>query len=352
MRIRNTFRFTSLVRFTSLGSLICLASVSFLNTAQAQSSADFYKGKTITVGVGAGAVGSYALYSRLVVDHIGRHIPGNPNLIFQSMPGAGGLRATNFVYNAAPKDGTYILLIVQTAAVDQAIKPKQAKFDTRKFRFLGRLNDNTPIGVGWVAAGVTSLDVLRKREVPTSGTGPSSPTNILPNVLKTYAGLKYKVISGYRGAGAMKLAMEKGETQGMVASLTTFQSSLANYITENKVKILVQLAQKRHKDIPDVPTAAELSTSEEGKKVANFFASSADIGRAFVVPPGLPADRLAALRTAFQAMLQDQKFLADAKKLNVGLNPAGPEEMQKIVEETLATSPAVVAAAARIAGVK
>lgn len=321
-------------------------------TANADPIADFYKGKTITVTVGAGAVGSYAIYSRLVTDHLARHLRGKPNMVFQSMPGAGGLRATNYAYNAAPKDGTFILLIVQTAAVDQLLKAKKAKFDVRKFQFLGRLNDNTPVSVGWIPAGVTSLDVVRKRTVPSSGTGPASPTNILPNILSTYAGLKFKVISGYKGAGGMKLAMERGETQAMVASLTTFQSSLARYIKENKVKILVQLAQKRHKDIPDVPTAAELCTSDEGKKVANFFASSADIGRAFAVPPGVPAERVKALRAAFGKMLKDPQFLAAAKKLNVGLNPASPGEMEKIVAETLKTPKEIVAAAAKMYGGK
>lgn len=313
---------------------------------------DFYKGRTLTVAVGAGPAGSYAIYSRLLADHIGRHIPGSPNLIFKSMPGGGGLKATNYAYNAAPKDGSFILLIVQTAAVDQLLKAGKAKFDVRKFRFLGRLNDNTPVSVGWNAAGVTSLDVLRKRIVPTSATGLASPTSILPNILRTYAGLKYDVINGYKGAGGMKLAMERGETHAMVASLTTFQSSLAGYIAENKITILAQLAQNRHKDIPNVPTAAELSGSGEGAQVANFFASSADIGRAFVVPPGVPAERLTALRAAFKSMLQDPAFLADTKKRNVGLNPATPEEMEAIVADALKTPPRIVAAAKKMYGRK
>lgn len=336
-------------KFSPIAAFAALLAAS---AANAQSVADFYKGKTITVAVGAGPTGSYAIYSRLLADNLGRYLPGKPNLIFKTMPGSGGLRATNYAYNAAPKDGTFILLIVQTAAVDQLLKAKKAKFDVRKFQFLGRYNDNTPVSVGWIPAGVTSLDVLRKRTVPTSATGLASPTNILPSILRTYAGLKYKVISGYKGAGAMKLAMEQGETQAMVASLTTFQSSLASYIRDNKVKILAQLAQNRHKDIPDVPTVAELCVSEEGKKVANFFASSADIGRAFVVPPGVPADRVKALRSAFGETLKDPKFHAAAKKLNVGLNPASPEEMEKIVAETLKTPKEIVKAAAKMYGRK
>lgn len=337
-------------KISAIAAVAALLAVSPARSAM--SVEDFYRGKTITVAVGAGPTGSYATYSHLLVDHIGRHIPGNPNLIFKSMPGGGGLVATNYAYNAAPKDGTFILLIVQTAAVDQLLKAEKARFDVRKFQFLGRMNDNTPVSVGWIAAGVTSLDVLRERVVPTSATGLASPTSILPNILRTYAGLKYKVITGYKGAGGMKLAMEQGETHAMVASLTTFQSSLASYIDENKVKILAQLAQKRHKDIPDVPTAAELSTSEEGRKVANFFASSADIGRAFVVPPGVPADRVKLLRAAFGTMLKDPEFVAGAKNLNVGLNPATPEEMEKIVAETLKMPEQIVKAAAKMYGRK
>lgn len=317
--------------------------------AAADKVADFYNGRTVTVAVGAGPVGGYAIYARLAIDHMARHMPGKPKFIFQSMPGGGGLKAANFTYKAAPKDGTFLLMIVQNIAVNQAMKAKAIRYEAAKFNYIGRFTDNTALAVGWVPAGITSIDVLRSREVITGSTGPSSPTSVIPKLLNLYGGTKYKVISGYKGLGKIMLAMEKGEVQAMVGSWVSFKTSFAGRVKAGKVKILAQVAPTRHRELPNVPTTAEVATTPEGKAVANFLASSAGIGRALAVPPGVPQARIAALRTAFAATVKDPLYLAEIKKRNLDANPAGHAVLEKIVMDTLATPPAVIAKAAAIA---
>lgn len=317
--------------------------------AAADPVADFYNGRTVTVAVGAGPVGGYAIYARLAIDHMARHMPGKPKFIFQAMPGGGGLKAANFTYKAAPKDGTFLLMIVQNIAVNEAMKAKAIRYEAAKFNYIGRFTDNTALAVGWVPAGITSIDVLRSREVITGSTGPSSPTSVIPKLLNLYGGTKYKVISGYKGLGKIMLAMEKGEVQAMVGSWVSFKTSFAGRVKAGKVKILAQMAPTRHRELPNVPTTAEVATTPEGKAVANFLASSAGIGRALAVPPGVPEARIAALRAAFAATVKDPLYLAEIKKRNLDANPAGHAVLEKIVMETLATPPAVVAKAAAIA---
>lgn len=310
---------------------------------------DFYANRTVTIAIGAGPVGGYAIYARLAIDHMARHMPGKPKFIFQSMPGGGGLKAANYTYKAAPKDGTFLLMIVQNIAVNQAMKAKAIRYDAPKFNYIGRFTDNTALAVGWVPAGVTSIDVLRSRQVITGGTGPSSPTNIIPKLLNKYGGTKYKVISGYKGLGKIMLAMESGEVQAMVGSWVSFKTSFARQVKSGQAKILVQMAPSRHRELPDVPTTAEVAQSPDGKAVANFLASSAGIGRALAVPPGVPQDRVAALRKAFAATVKDPAYLAEIRKRNLDQNPADHAVLEKIVADTLATPSDIIAQAASIA---
>ena len=330
---------------TVMGLALALAPLQ----ATADPVADFYANRTVTVAVGAGPVGGYAIYARLAIDHMARHMPGKPKFIFQSMPGGGGLKAANYTFKAAPKDGTFLLMIVQNIAVNQAMKAKAIRYDAPKFNYIGRFTDNTALAVGWVPAGVKSIDTLRSRQVITGGTGPSSPTNIIPKLLNKYAGTKYKVISGYKGLGKIMLAMESGEVQAMVGSWVSFKTSFARQVKSGNAKILVQMAPNRHRELPDVPTTAEVALTPEGKAVANFLASSAGIGRALAVPPGVPQDRVAALRKAFAATVKDPAYLAEIKKRNLDTNPADHAALKKIVMDTLATPPAIIAQAASIA---
>ncbi len=331
-------------------SFLAVGAVSFAAAmpAGANPVEEFYRGKTLVVAMGSGPVGTYAIYAQLIAEHLPRHLPGNPKIIAQSMPGAGGLRAVNHLYNVAPKDGSYMLVVVQTVATDQILQRDGAKYDARRFNYIGRFADNTPITVVWNATGLASLDALRQREVMTAGTGAASPTDIWPKLLNTIAGTKFKVISGYKSIDDSALAMQRGEVHAMIGSLAFFRSGFAPLIREGKASIVIQYAISRHPDIADVPTAGELATKPEDRIIADFMASSSDMGRSLIAPPDVPAERVTALRSAFDATMKDPEFRRDVERRGLELNPATGEDLQRLVEKTLSVSPDVMERARKL----
>lgn len=339
-RLHNGYRNTWLT--------IALAMTATTAAAQSDPAASFYTGRNVSVVIGAGPVGAYADYAHLLVAHMKAHMPGKPTFVFQSMPGAGGIVAANHAFNAAPKDGTHILFAPQNFAVDQAMKTPGVRYDARQFIMIGRFNSNTPIGVGWVPAGITSIDVVRQKEVIAGGTGPGSPTDVLPQLLNAVAGTRYKLISGYKGPNDSLLAMRRGEVLSMVASLTSFQTVFEQPVREGQVVILAQLASRRHPDIPNVPTAGELSLTAEGRSVADLLASGSDVGRMVMAPPGVPKERIEALRAAMVAMLQDPEFKRDAAVRKLSVDYMAPVELEKVVAATLSAPDGVVARARAI----
>lgn len=312
----------------------------------------FYKGKTISVVAGTGPVGTYAGYAQLIAEFMPRHLPGRPTMVFQSMPGAGGLTAANHSFNVAPKDGTSLLVIVQTFAVEQALRTKAVRYESRSFNTIGRIVDNTPILVGSSAGGITSVDVIRQRETIIAGAGSSSPTDIVPKLLNASAGTKFKLITGYKGIDDMMLAMQRGEADAMVASLSTFQSLFSSALSEGKIGILAQLAIERHRDLPNVPTVGELSGSPEGRELADLVASGSDIGRTLVTTPGVPIERLRALRAAFNATIKDTDFLEAAHKRQLPIASRNYEDIEKLISHTLNASPEVIEKARVILDIK
>jgi tripartite-type tricarboxylate transporter receptor subunit TctC len=329
-----------------------IVSCSWLATAQADDVERFYKGKQINVVVSTGPVGTYAQYGRLLVEHMSQYIPGRPTLVFQTMPGAGGLIAANHAFNVAARDGTSLLVIGQNYALDQAIESPGVRYDARKFNIIGRFTDNTTVSLGWRSAGVTSIETVMQREVNTGGTGAASPTDSFPRMLNAIAGTRFKIIAGYRGLDELMMSMERGETETMITSLQSLDNIFKRQLDEKKVAILVQFSPQRHKSIPDVPTAGELSKTGNGKLVADLVGSTAEIGRAVVAPPDVPKERLDALRSAFVRMTQDTAFRADVEKQKLDLNPADVQALHALVERTLSAPPDVVAETRKILAVK
>lgn len=321
-----------------------------LASARADPVADFYKGRTVQVVIGTGTGGGYSVYARLAVDHMARHVPGGPTFVMQSMPGAGGKNMLNYAAKVAPKDGTFIFLILQAAAVDQVMRAPGVAYDVREFGYVGRFTDNTAVSMGWVPAGVDSIEVVRQRVVVTGGTGATSPTDIIPKLLNRYAGTKYKLVTGYKGLPEIAFAMENGEVQAMVGSWVGFKTDFARLLNDKKIMPLVQLAPKRHPELAAVPTAGELASTDMGRAVVGLAASSADMGRAIAAPPGVPADRLRALQTAFSRMLANEAFRAEAARINADLNPASGEALAAVAEATLRTPQAAVREAAEVLG--
>ena len=316
--------------------------------AMADPVADFYKGRTVTIAIGTGMGGGYAVYARLAAEHLGRHIPGHPILIVQSMPGGGGLNLHNYAFKVAPRDGSYLFVMPQNAAVEQVSKTPGIAFDARQFNYIGRFADNAAVSIGWVGAGVESIEVARKRLVVTGGNGAASMTDIGPKVLNRYAGTRFRLVTGYKGIPEVAFAMESGEVHAMVSSWVGFKTEFKRFLDERKVAVLVQYSVQRHPELGQIPTAGELAESEEGRAVINFLVSGADIGRTLVSPPDVMSERLTALRNAYAAMMQDPVFIADAGKRSINLAPATGEQIAKLVASTLVTSAKIVEKASEV----
>jgi tripartite-type tricarboxylate transporter receptor subunit TctC len=310
--------------------------------AQADPIADFYTGKTVKIVVGFGVGGGYDIYARLAGEHLGRFIPGNPTVIVENMPGGGGVRAAAFLYTAAPKDGTVLSVIVQSIAFDSAIGQLPGKIDASKYNYIGRLTSNVEAQFTWNTSRTKSLDDARKNEVIVAATGPSSPSTIVPRMLNEAVGTKFKIVQGYPGTAEAALAMERGEVEGMMQSLESLQSARPDWLKEKKINFIWQLALKPHRDFPDVPAVGQLGDTPEEQAMLKLIAGTADIGRSIVAPPDVPAERVKALRTAFQAMVADQQFLAAAKARNANLDPASGEALQEIVAAAMATPKDVI----------
>ncbi len=315
---------------------LCLAAAATLATpAQAETVADFYRGKTLRMLIGYGPGGGYDIYGRLVAEFLPRHLPGNPTIITQNMPGAGSFVAAQYVYNVAPKDGTVLASLAQTLALD-SMTNANAKLDVSKMPYIGRVVTNIDVGAALAKTGIKSFDDVRAKQYSVGASGGGSTTVLFPTALKTYAGAKFKLVRGYSGTMDILLAMERGEVDIVGAyGLPGILASRPGWIYHDEATILYQAALKRHRLLPNVPTLPELALTDEGRQVLRAAASTGEIGRAILTTPGLPAERLAALRAAFQAMLTDPDFLAACEKRNLMIDGARGEDLDAIVHDTL-----------------
>jgi tripartite-type tricarboxylate transporter receptor subunit TctC len=318
------------------------AIMAFASGAQAQSVADFYKGKTVTIYIAFSPGGTYDLFGRMVARHIGKHIPGNPTVIGSNMPGAGGLTATNFMFRSAPKDGTAMAIITQNIAIEEALKNKAVQYKSNEFNWIGRATSNIEIHVLSTKSPGHTIEGARKHETPVASTGPGSPSDSYPRLLNATLGTKFKVVRGYPGSTDGLLAIERGEMDGALTSWNTMKSTRMNWLTEGRAVLPVQYTMKRSPELKNVPTAVELMTNDADRKLMTFAISSAEVGRSFLAPPGVPADRVQALRAAFNATMKDPELLAEVQKAQLDFEPATGEELAKIIADTLAVDEATV----------
>ena len=333
-----------------LGVFVC---VTFAIPAFGNQIADFYKGNRITHIIGHGVGGSYDSYARLVDRHIGRHIPGNPTLISQNMPGAGGRKAASWLYNVAPKDGSAIATFSQNIPIDQALSKKTLKYDVRKFSWIGNPFQSNNILVTWYTSGIKTIDDARKREITVGGTGMNSPDTFYPRVANSVLGTKFRIIPGYKSGSAIDLAMERGEVGGRGSnSWLTMKVKKAEWIRDNKVNILFQMGTRKEPELPQIPLLADLGKTEEQRQILEFVSSNVMLGRPIVTAPGVPADRVAALRKAFDETMKDPEFLADAKKHKMALNPVSGEMLQAHVIKTVEMPHAVLEKIRRLSAPK
>jgi tripartite-type tricarboxylate transporter receptor subunit TctC len=313
-----------------------------LSPAGAQAPLASYAGKTITVTIGFGPGGSYDFYGHLVARHLGRFLPGRPTMVAENMPGAGSFKAANYLFNVAPKDGTALGIVTQTLALEEALGSPGVMYHAADFTWIGRATSIVEIEVAWHTAKVKAMADTLRLETPVAGTGSGSPSEGYPKLLNAVAGTKFKVITGYTSSTDALLAVERGEVDGASTSWNTVKREKRDWLAEKKIAILVQYTLERSPDLPDVPAVVELGRTPEDKETLAFYTSSAEVGRSFLAPPGLPPERTRMLRDGFDQMLKDPAFLADIEKTGVELNPASGAELEALIKKTASAPKAII----------
>jgi tripartite-type tricarboxylate transporter receptor subunit TctC len=323
------------------GARLALTLVAFTAPAAADSVADFYKGKTISMVMGTGPGGSFDLYGRTIAPHLSRHIPGNPNIIMEHMPGAGGVIAGNHIYGTAPQDGSKMLLS-HAITLAEKLDPTGVRFETAKMQWLGAYDAIAQMMAMWHTAPAQSIADLKTKEGVVIGSfARSHLTYHWASLLKDAIGAKYKIISGLRSGNDNNLAMERGEIHGWAASWENLNGTRPTWVPEKKVNLLVQFTMERKPYLKDVPTLVELAPPEK-RDVAEFVISGTPISRAIAVGPGVPADRVAALRKAFEDTMKDPEFLAECEKRKLAIDPTGHRQLQAMITKIVSASPELV----------
>jgi tripartite-type tricarboxylate transporter receptor subunit TctC len=294
---------------------------------------DFYAGKTLRIITSADAASTYTTYPQLVAQHLGRFIPGNPNIIVQTMPGAGGIVAANYMATIAPRDGTMIASVHDTLTMTQVLSPGDVKFDMSKFNWIGVVTKMTSTLSVSDRAPATTVEGAQKTEVILGSSGPGSITHILPQLLNHMYGTKYKIVGGYSGLGQMNMAIERNEIHGRAGSLTSWQQvsgALAGHMVH-----VVQVNMARDPALPNTPLLTDFARNDREKAMLEFMSSSGVVGRSLFAPQDVPKDRIAILRKAFDAMIVDPVFLEDAKKRQHDIDPVKGEVVEAAVKKTI-----------------
>jgi tripartite-type tricarboxylate transporter receptor subunit TctC len=310
--------------------------------AGAQSPEEFYKGKTIDLIIGYPPAGSNDVYARLLARHLGKHMPGNPTIVPKNMPGAGSFLALANMANVAPTDGTAIAIGAPTSALDERLGSQGVRFKTAEFNWIGRIDSLVNIVFMWHTSKVKTIADAQQIEATLSGTGAGSTVSVYPTVMNNVLGTRFRLVMGYKGSADAQLAVERGEVEGHSTSWTAVKVGHPDWLPQKKIVIPVQFALRKHPELPDVPTVVELARNDEERAILRAVMNATEIGTAFFTTPKVPADRVAALRRAFDATVQDPEFLADAKKTKLTVGPITGEELQQLVGEVANISPALV----------
>jgi tripartite-type tricarboxylate transporter receptor subunit TctC len=314
--------------------------------AHAAAPVDFYRGKTINVLIGYAPGGGYDLYARVLSQHLGKHIPGNPTVIPQNMPGAGSLKVANYIYSVVPKDGLNIGTFSRTMGTAQLLG--HATFDATKFSWLGSISRETSLCISMKSSPIQTWEDVLNKSFVAGGDGADADPDIFAKLFKNVFGAKIRLATGFPGTSAIALAMTRGEVHGLCGiSWSTIKSQHPDWLKENKINLLLQAAEKKDPELPNVLTVQEVTKTDEQRQILDFAIVGQTMARPFAAPPGIPADRLAILRKAFDDTLKDPAFLADAKRLQLDVSPVSAEETQKLIAAIYATPKDVAAKAAR-----
>jgi tripartite-type tricarboxylate transporter receptor subunit TctC len=324
---------------------VVLAVLALMAAAANAQADDFYTNRQIKLLIGNNAGTSYDLSARLVGRHLGRHIPGEPSLVPQNMPGASGVIATNYAYNIAPKDGSVIVATVQTVPQRQVLGDENVKFDAAKLSWIGNPASSVNVIVTWRTALVKTFEDARRQPTLMAATTRDASSGIEVALANNLLGAKFHLVAGYKG-NEIDLAMERGEVQGRAGqSWDGWKITHPDWIEQRKLNVLVQVGLKPSAELKDVPYMLALARSQEQRQIMELYSAPITLGRPLFVGPNVPVVRIAILRRAFRETMSDPAFLSDAKKLHYDVNPVWGEELQAIVARILTTPAAVVAKA-------
>jgi tripartite-type tricarboxylate transporter receptor subunit TctC len=308
----------------------------------AQSAGEFYKGKTLSLVIPNAPGGSFDLYARLVAENLGRFIPGHPLIVPQNIPGAAGMLAANYLTTVAPNDGTVMAVLVPNITLAQILGVPAVRYDTRKFNWIGRIIATTATLFTWHTSKTKTLADLKTRETLIAGTGPLSQAELDSTMLNGVVGTKFKLVRGYKGSGEAALAVERGEADGTLMPWEFLKAAHADWIKDNQISLVAAYVRRPIPERPEVRSVFDLANTPEQRSVLNLFLGPDEMGQPIAMPPGVPADRVAAIRTALETMIQDPGFRADAARHKLDLLPGSADELEKIVAEAFDAPPAAI----------
>jgi tripartite-type tricarboxylate transporter receptor subunit TctC len=321
-------------------TLLCLTGTA----AKADPVADFYSGRTVHIITGYSAGGGYDLYSRVLAQFLGKHIPGNPTVVAENMPGAGSLRAANYLYTVAPKDGTVIGTFARGLPMQPLIAPTGIQFDAAKFGWLGSVSNDDSVCVTGDASKVKTWDQAKTTDFTVTGEGSGSDPDVFALMLRNLFDLKMKLITGYPGTNEMALAIQRGEVDGRCGwSWSEIKSKQAQLLRDKKLNVILQLSLKPIEDLPNVPNVMQVATTDRQREILNFVLARQVFGRPYTAPPGIPAERLTALRKAFDDTMQDPEFLKIAQGSGLEVKPVSGTDAEKLIQQIYATPKDVLA---------
>jgi tripartite-type tricarboxylate transporter receptor subunit TctC len=313
--------------------------------ARAAGVEDFYKGRTVTLAIGYSVGGGYDLYGRLVAQFMGRHIPGEPTIVPQNMPGAGSLKAANYIYSVAPKDGSVIGTFGRSMGLEPLIGT-DAAYDGTKFSWLGSVTNDVSLCVSWKNSPITDWNDMLAKALTLGGEGSGADPDVFALTIKNVFGAKVKLVTGYPGTNETTLAMERGEIDGLCGlSYSTLKSRHADWLKDGSVHLLVQAGIRKSRDLPNVPFLTDLAPDKEKALILRFIVAPQGMARPFVAPPGVPDERKSALRAAFDATMKDKDFRAAAAAQDIDVDPVTGAEIDALLKDLYATPKDIIAKA-------
>jgi tripartite-type tricarboxylate transporter receptor subunit TctC len=344
-------RSEEIMRSGNVAILALLLAAAAPMPVSAQEAAPFYQGKTIRIVISTGVAGGYAEYARLLADHMGAHIAGRPNFIVQSMPGAGGLLAANYLYAQAPQDGTTFGIVHSSVPLTPLWGNKGVRFDSLKFNWLGSLDRTDGMCIAWHTSPIKTWADMLAHEFTVGSSGAGSQMDTYPAILNRLFGTRLRVIAGYKDGTDVYLAMERGEIDGRCGGqLTVIKSTRPQWLSEHKISVPILIAEKRSAEFPDTPTIMEFVKDEATRQQLDLLMVSQNLDRPVMLPPGVPAGRVEELRHAFDATVTDEAFRADVARKNLHVDPVRGEDMASALARAFSLPGNVIAGAREMMG--